>query len=185
MSNDEWVAAPPGRKALASAALAATVDAWLSGERISLAQPNATGVLQVGGSSGSWDEVLRATVDAAAKMARYSELARSAETVGKERLVRRADTAAEAIRELAELVVVELQVVVDRSAVTEMAAQFVDEVEQEDDGIWHAADAIGSLFQARLICAEEGIEMPCAELERSGVAILAPLVAQAACVRWP
>jgi hypothetical protein len=36
-----------------------------------------------------------------------------------------------------------------------------------------------------LICAEDGIELPSAELERAGVAILAPLLAQAACLRWP
>jgi hypothetical protein len=129
--------------------------------------------------------VLRATVDAAATVARYSELARGGEAVNEERLVQRADAAARTLRRLAELVVIELRVVVDRGAVIDEAGRFVDEVEEEDDGLWHAADAIGSLLPARSICAEDGIEMPRAELERSGVAILAPLVAQAACVRWP
>jgi hypothetical protein len=72
-----------------------------------------------------------------------------------------------------ELVVTELGVVVDRDRVIMEATQFVDEVEEEDDGLWHAADAIGSLLRARLICLEDGIELPRAELERAGVAILA------------
>ena len=143
------------------------------------------GAVPAGGSGGSWDEVLRATADAAAMVARYSELARSGEAAGEERLLARAEGATAAIRRLAALVVTDLGVVVDRDGVVTEATQFVDEVEEEDDGLWHAADAIGSLLQARLICAEDGVELPSAELERAGVAILAPLLAQAACLRRP
>lgn len=48
---------------------------------------------------------------------------------------------------------------VDRDSGAAEASEFVDEVEDEDDGVWHAQDAIGSLLQARLICADEQNEM--------------------------
>ena len=80
---------------------------------------------------------------------------------------------------------IELGVPVDREKVIAKASQLLDEVDQEDDGVWHAQDAIGSLLQARLICAEEQIDMPPAELARASVAILAPLLAEAARLRWP
>ena len=118
-------------------------------------------------------------------VARYSELARSGEAADEARLLARAEGATAAIRRLAAVMVTDLGVVVDRDGVVAEAMQFIDEVEEEDDDLWHAADAIGSLLQARLIGAEDGIELPSAELERAAAAILAPLLAHAACLRWP
>jgi hypothetical protein len=129
--------------------------------------------------------VLRATADTAATLARYSEVARRTSDPDRARLTELAVRGQQEIARLVSLVVIELGVPVDRADVVEEAAQFLDEVDQEDDGVWHAQDAIGSLLQARLICAEEQIDMPADELTRASVAILAPLLAQAACLRWP
>ena len=138
-----------------------------------------------GGSTGAWDDVLRATADAAAMLARYSEVARGLPVPDGERLADLALRGQQAITRLVSFIVIELGAPVDRAKVVDEASQLLDEVDQEDDGVWHARDAIGSVLQARLICAEEQIEMPPAELTRASVAILAPLLAQAACLRWP
>ncbi len=131
-----------------------------------------------GGSTGAWDDVLRATADAAAMLARYSEVARGPSVPDGERLADLALRGQQAITRLVGIIVIELGVPVDRAKVVDEASQLLDEVDQEDDGVWHAQDAIGSLLQARLICAEEQIEMPPAELTRASVAILAPLLAR-------
>jgi len=65
------------------------------------------------------------------------------------------------------------------------AVAFLEEVDEEDDGLQHAANALGSLLQAKLVCLDEHVRLPGAERDHAGVAILSPLVAQAACLRWP
>jgi hypothetical protein len=114
-----------------------------------------------------WDDVLRATAEAAAMLARYSEVARGPSDPDGERLSDLALRGQQAITRLVSFIVIELGVPVDRATVVDEASQLLDEVGQEDDGVWHAQDAIGSLLQARLICAEEQIEMPPAELARA------------------
>src|ERR1700694_3791236 len=90
-------------------------------------------------------------------VARYSEPARGAKTVSKERLVRRADAMAGAVRRLAELVVIEPEAVVDRDTLIEEAQKFVDEVEEEDDGLCCTQPTQSAVCsEARLICAEDG-----------------------------
>lgn len=177
-----WMPGDPDRSRHARAVLNEVLDELLTVGNIKLDDPPREAG---GGSTGAWDDVLRATADAAAMLARYSELARGPSEPAGDRLSDLARRAQEAIAHLVSLIVIELGVPVDRAKVAEEASQFLDEVDQEDDGVWHAQDAIGSLLQARLICAEEQLEMPPAELARASVAILAPLLAQAACLRWP
>lgn len=162
--------------------LGEVLDGLLTVNGISLDEPASEAG---GGSTGAWDDVLRATADAAAMLARYSEVARGPSVPDSERLADLAVRGHQAITRLVSFIVIELGVPVDREKVVEEASQLLDEVDQEDDGVWHAQDAIGSLLQARLICAEEQIDMPPAELARASVAILAPLLAEAACLRWP
>ena len=64
-------------------------------------------------------------------------------------------------------------------------AAFLQEVDEEDDGLQHASGALGTLLQAKLVRLEERVALPRAERERAGVEILSPLAAQAACLRWP
>jgi hypothetical protein len=74
---------------------------------------------------------------------------------------------------------------IDRDAVLAEAGRFLEEVDAEDDGVLHASSALGDLLQVSLICLEERTTVPAAERDRAAVAILAPLVAQDACLRWP
>ncbi len=182
MTGSDWKPGDPDRGRRAREVLGEVLDGLLTVDGIELDEPPSE---SGGGTTGAWDEVLRETVDAAAMLARYSELARGSTVSDRERLAALATRAEQAIARLVSLIVVELGMRVDRPAVVEEASQLLDEVDQEDDGLWHARDAIGSLLQARLICAEERIELAEAELERASVAILAPLLAQAACLRWP
>jgi hypothetical protein len=63
--------------------------------------------------------------------------------------------------------------------------RYLQEVDEEDDGVWHASDALGSLLQAKLLCSEERVELPAGERDQAAAKILGPLLAQAACLRWP
>jgi hypothetical protein len=182
MTRSGWNQRDPDRSSLARGVLAEVLDRLLTVNGIRLDAPSSEAG---GGSTGAWDDVLRATADAAAMLGRYSEVARGPSAPDDERLSDLALRAQQAIARLVSFIVIELGVPVDRAPVLEQASQLLDEVDQEDDGMWHAQDAIGSLLQARLICAEEQIEMPPAELARASVTILAPLLAQAACLRWP
>ncbi|MGO9752144.1 MAG: hypothetical protein ACLP8S_30300 [Solirubrobacteraceae bacterium] len=178
----DWGQGDPDRSRSARAVLDEVLDGLLTVGSIKLDDPPTDAG---GGSSGAWDDVLRATADTAATLARYSEVARGTANPDRKRLTELAMRGQQEIAQLVSLIVIELGVPVDRADVVEEAAQFLDEVDQEDDGVWHAQDAIGSLLQARLICAEEQIDMPADELTRASVAIFSPLLAQAACLRWP
>lgn len=182
MTRSGWNQGEPDRSRLARGVLAEVLDGLLTVNGIRLDEPSSEAG---GGSTGAWDDVLRATADAAAMLGRYSEVARGPAVPDHERLSDLALRGQQAIARLVSFIVIELGVPVDRATVVDEAAQLLHEVDQEDDGVWHAQDAIGSLLQARLICAEEQIEMPPAELVRASVTILAPLLAQAACLRWP
>lgn len=46
----------------------------------------------------------------------------------------------------------------------------------------HASGAIASLLRARLLCAEEQVELPEVELQSAVIESLAPLLAQYACL---
>jgi hypothetical protein len=116
---------------------------------------------------------------------RYSQIARTIAPADEEQLKALAREASTRIARLAAAVLVELGEPIDRDAVLAEAAEFLQEVDEEDDGLQHAGDALGSLLQATLVCLEERVALPGAERDRAAVAILSPLVAQAACLRWP
>jgi hypothetical protein len=73
---------------------------------------------------------------------------------------------------------------VDELALLAEAEAFVGEVCDEDDGLSHASDALGSLLQAEIVCGEEQVPLPDSERSRAAVKVLAPLLAQAACVLY-
>jgi hypothetical protein len=69
------------------------------------------------------------------------------------------------IDRLAALIIRELgESHIDRYPILDEADAFVDEVDDEHNGMLHTADAIGSLLQARLVCAEDQIDLPASEL---------------------
>ena len=180
-----WLPGPPERKQLACEALGDVLDEWLDAGEAYLTVEGGWPLDPPAGSSEAWSALLYALTDAAVAMGRYSELARTIAPADEEQLRARAREASTRIARLAAAALVELGEPIDRDAVLAEAAEFIGEVDEENDGVTHASDALGSLLQAKLVCLEERVALPSAERVQAAVGILAPLVAQAACLRWP
>ena len=88
------------------------------------------------------------------------------------------------VERLAAWVVIGLGLPIDRDALVAEADEYLGEVEAEDNGMTHATDAIGVLLEMLLSSGTHARPVAERELERSAVQILAPLLAQAACLRW-
>jgi len=124
--------------------------------------------------------------DAATAVGRYSHHARTIAPCDEQEEIRAlAGEASDRLARLAAAVLIELGAPIDCDTVVAEAAEFLEEVDLEEDGLQHASDALGSLLQAKLVCLEERVALPRAELHRAAVGILGPLAAQAACLRWP
>jgi hypothetical protein len=80
--------------------------------------------------------------------------------------------------------VIDLALPIDRQAVLVEADAYLAEVEGEDNGLTHATDAIAALLEVRFGSGVQERSVSGHELERRAVEILAPLVAQAACLGW-
>jgi hypothetical protein len=65
------------------------------------------------------------------------------------------------------------------------ARHFLDEVAEEENGVLHAGDALGRPLPARLVFVQQGGGRSPGQSDRAVTAILARLVAQDACLRWP
>jgi len=63
------------------------------------------------------------------------------------------------------------------------ASALVDEIADEDNGVVHASDALGSLLHAQLVGADGPAQLPDSERAGAAVRILAPLLAQHSCLR--
>ncbi|HET9074863.1 MAG TPA: hypothetical protein VFN48_09805 [Solirubrobacteraceae bacterium] len=79
-------------------------------------------------------------------------------------------------------VVITVGLPVDRGALTVEAADYLEEVEAEDDGVAHAADAIAVLIEMTVGPRSQYPWAVDREPERHAVEILAPLIAQLACL---
>ncbi len=180
-----WLPGPPERSQLAREALGDVLDHWLDAGAVYLTLEGGWPLDPPASSSEAWSAILYALADAAGAAGRYSHIARTIAPVDEEQLKALAREASARIARLAAAVLVELGEPIDRDAVLAEAAEFLHEVDEEDDGLQHAGDALGSLLQAKLVCLEERVALPGAERDRAAVAILGPLVAQAACLRWP
>jgi hypothetical protein len=161
------------------------LDHWLDGGEAYLTAEGGWPLDPPASSSEAWSTILYALVDAAAAVGRYSHQARTIAPPDEQELEALAGKASARITRLAAAVLIELGVPIDRDAVLAEATALLQEVDEEDDGLQHAGDALWSLLQAKLVCLEERVALPRAELDQAAVKILSPLVAQTACLRWP
>jgi hypothetical protein len=180
-----WQSGPPERKQFAREALSDVLDHWLDAGAAYLMIEGGWPLDPPASSSEAWSTILYALADAATAIGRYSHLARTIAPADEQELQALAQTASNRIARLAAAVLIELGQPIDRDAVLAEATAFLQEVDHEDDGIQHASDALGSLLQAKLMCLEERVALPRSERDQAAVKILGPLIAQAACLRWP
>jgi hypothetical protein len=87
-------------------------------------------------------------------------------------------TASVSVCRLAAAILIELNGHVARRRVLVAADDLIEEIDDEDDGLKHASEAIASLLRLQLLCAEEQVELPNSELQSAAVGILAPPLAQ-------
>jgi len=177
----EWQPGTPEDKQRARAALAGALDGWFVAGDALLTPAGGWPLGPPASSSETWSAILYLIAHASDAVARYSEtVMRRGRGEVLEPYARHARIE---IDRLAALIIGELgESRLDRDAILDEADAFVDEVDDEHDGMLHTADAIGGLLQARLVCAEDQLDLPASEVATAAVAILAPLLAQRACV---
>jgi hypothetical protein len=177
----EWQPGTPEDKQRARAALGGALDGWLGAGDALLTPEGGWPLGPPASLSETWSAVLYLIAHASDAVGRYSEAVMR--RGGSEVLEPYARHAQIEIDRLAALIIRELgESHIARDPILDEADAFVDEVDDEHDGMFHAADAIGSLLQARLVCAEDQLDLPDSELATAAVGILAPLLAQRACV---
>ena len=177
-----WLSGPAGRLDGARAALPFALDGWLELDGLSLVGLH---VLPAPvGSQAAWARMPSLVGEAAGAVARWSQSMRTTAGMDVEELRRLSLNAQAGIDRLAAWVVVDLALPIDRRSVAAGADAYLVEVEAEDNGVAHAADAIAGLLELRLSFEADERSVSTGELERRAVEILAPLLAQAACVGW-
>ena len=169
-----WLPLPPERRQLAREALGDVLDHWVRAGEAYLTPDAGWPMGPPASSSETWSAILYALADAAAAVGRYSQIARTIAPAEEEQLEALAREASARIARLAATVLIELGEPIDREAVLAEAVAFLEEVDEEDDGLQHAADALGSLLRAKLVCLDEHVGLPGAERDHAGVAILSP-----------
>lgn len=176
-----WLPGSAARVERARAALPLVLDGWLEVGGVPLSRLGVLRPLALG-SAAAWARMPTLLREAAEAVARFSQTMRTDHGSREDELRSLTEHVAQQVDRLAAWVVIDLGLPVDRPAVLAEADEFLQEVEAEDDGLLHATDAITGLFQERLGDRERASSER--ELERHAVAILAPLLAQAACLRW-
>lgn len=158
------------------------LDGWLEVDGLSLARTRVTEPIV--GSDAAWGRVVGVVAETAMAVARYSQVMRAGTAPERDELQLLAVNALREVERLAAWVVIDLGLPIDREALVAEAGEYLGEVEAEDNGLTHAADAMGVLLEARLSSGTRERPVADCELERSAVEILAPLLAQAACLVW-
>jgi hypothetical protein len=177
-----WHPGTVEHKSRMRASLPGVLQQWLrAGDRLLSAEAGwPTG--PPASASEAWSVMVYLVAGASGAVGRFSQVSRYADPVDPDDVAQCAGWAGEQIARLAAAVLLECSGHVDVQRVLSEADGFVDEIADEDDGLVHAAGAIGSLLQARLVCLEEQLQLPNDELADAATAILAPLLAQYACV---
>ncbi len=183
MAETDWRPGTPERKQRAHQALAGALDEW---------SEQGAGPLSFEGGwrpgtpisdSELWATIISLTAQAAGAVGRFSEASRYPEGRSEQTIARRTDDAGVLVWRLAAAILVELDAhPVDHERLLGAAAELIDEIDDEDDGLLHASGQIASLLEARQLCAQEQVPLPADELDRATVGILAPLLAQYACL---
>lgn len=182
MAQVDWRPGTPGSKQCARAQLAGTLREWLEQGGGPLTWEGGWRQGTPIGQGELWAVIVSLAVDAAAAVARFSQASRYPELCSAETVRRYAQDAQVLVWRLAVAVLLAVDQSIDVDQLLAAADGLVDEVDDEDDGLRHAGSAIAGLLQARLLCAEEQVELPASELAVAAVEILAPLLAQHACL---
>jgi hypothetical protein len=179
MQTGEWQPGTLERKRAARQALPGVLAQWMTGEphpgAVSPTAPDkASSIGQL------WAEILVRAVRAGEILARWSAAAQR--TDGELARVL-ADAASGAIAELAAgVLALHGKAPMDATGLLEKAEQFIDEVDDEDDGIMHSTGALAALLE-RWPSAHAGAEPEHHKLAAAVLGALAPLLAQDACVQ--
>jgi hypothetical protein len=172
MDAGEWLGGTAERKARAREALAGTLARWTMTEFLvhRVAEGDSEGWL--------WAEVIARAARVSELVGRWSET--SHRTRQRTELEPLASACSDAIAELAASVIALARGLIDTASLIEEAEGFLSEVDDEDDGMMHCVDALGTLIGRRW----DGREAGAPPGERALiVGALAPLLAQDACVR--
>lgn len=175
-----WFSGSAARVERARAALPLVLDGWLRRDGVPLARFDVS--RSAVGSAAAWVRMPALLREAAETVARFSQTMRTGLGSRDEELRSLAERGTRELDRLAAWVVTELGLPVNPPAVLAEADAYLQEVEAEDDGLLHATDAIAGLLQARLGDRDRALTEQ--EFEQHAVAILAPLLAQAVCLRW-
>lgn len=175
-----WLPGSAEQVERARAVLPLVLDGWLEVDAVALVRL-AVSSSSVG-SAAAWVRMPTVLREAAEAVARFSQRWRTGSGLRDDDLRVLMEHATREVDRLAAWVIVDLGLPVDRAAVIAEADAYLQEVEAEDDGLLHATDAITGLLRAHLGDRDRAFHEQ--ELEQHAVAILAPLLAQAACLRW-
>jgi len=178
----DWRPGTDARKGRARAALPAAFGEWLEQGGGPLTFEGGWRAGAPVSSSELWATIFSLAADASTAVACWSEVSRYPEGRSRETVERRAHDASVTVWRLAAAILIAVEGNVDPDRVLAAADGFLDEVDDEDDGLMHASGAIASLLRARLLCAEEQVELPEVELQSAAIGSLAPLLAQYACL---
>lgn len=176
--TEEWKPGTPEHKQSVRASLAGTLSRWRDAGDLALTPEAGWPLGPPGNSSDTWSVILYVAAGACDAVGRWSEAAVYGNYADPARVRVYAGRAALQIERLAAAMLIELGEHMDPEQVLAEADTFVDEVVDEDNGLLHACNAIGSLLQARLVCAEDQLELPDSEFAHAAAKILAPLLAQ-------
>jgi hypothetical protein len=181
---EDWHPISPERKPRARRALRDEYERWIAHGQL-LLTPDGGWPLGPPASTGeTWSAIVYLLAIASDRIGRHSHATRSVTPPSPRTGVQSlADRARDAIERLAAAVIHTLADQIDETVLLSEASELVDEIADEDNGVVHASDAIGSLLHAQLVCAEDQHQLPDSERAGAAVRILAPLLAQHACLR--
>lgn len=124
----------------------------------------------------TWSTIMYLVATASDRLARYSHATHSS-TPGPATIQELAERARAEIERLGAAIIHALADRIDQATLLKEASAFVDEIADEDNGIIHTSDALGSLLTPSS-CAEDQHPLPDSEQANAAIRILAPLLAQ-------
>jgi hypothetical protein len=151
MATNSWHSISPELKDRARRVLRAEYQRWVAYDDV-LLTPEGGWPMDVPVSAAeTWSTVMYLLATAAEQLGRYSEATRFT-AVTPDSAPAQAARLRESIDRLAAAVLHLIDVAVDEPALLAEASDFVDEVADEDDGLTHTSDRLGSFLQAHLVC---------------------------------
>lgn len=183
-AGDPSFPAPPEDKHRVREQLPDVLAGWIRVEDVLLTAEGGWPLGPPASVSEWWSHVLYLLATATDRLAHHAAATRSASLTERENAEQLAAPALDAIDRLAAALLQRLGDQLDQDALLAEAADFVSEIYDEDDGLLHTSDTLGTLLQAEIVCADEQLPLPDSERANAAVKVLAPLLAQAACVLY-